>query len=295
MELVSIGYIQNTAILKYGKFPSVREKINEYFSQFLDNYQDLQYVWYEDRVYVGGEHIPTIVDDLERTLNKPIDVVRPKSFPEEYTFRFYNAAKIKQKLEKRALKKKKEKDEKRNKIIGEFDAVITNLKASADGFKTVGCFDLEFWEQDMNRILEFGWKIEDFSGTSKTTHLIVRDNIECKNGFYSKNNRFSRNDSEIVSLAVAMERFQTEFLGKFDVLVGHALCNDFKVLKLNDLHCEQPYYDTADIAAALMNKDNKMSLEKLLKHYNVSYVDLHNAANDVESTMAVFLRMGKMQ
>ena len=294
MDLVSIGYIQNTAILLYGKYPRIREKIENYFKQFLDTYHDLKYVWYEGRIYVGGEHIDTIKDDLEKAINKPIGAIRAKSFPSEQTFRFYDAIKIKHRLEKRALKKKKEKDEKRNKIIDEFNKVINNLKAGAEGFKTVGCFDLEFWEQDMNKILEFGWKIEDFSGKSKTTHLIIRDNIECENGFYSKNNRFSRTDSEIVSLEVAKRRFQTEFLGKFDILVGHALSNDFRILKLNDMDCEQPYYDTADISTALMKKDNKMSLEKLLIHYNVSYVDLHNAANDVESTMAVFLRMGKM-
>lgn len=295
MDLVSIGYIQNTAILLYGKYPRLREKIENYFKQFFDTYHDLKYVWYEDRIYVKGEYIDIIQADLEKAINKPIGTIRAKSFPPEQTFRFYDALKIKQRLEKRALKKKKEKDEKRNKIIGEFESLINNLKAGAEGFKTVGCFDLEFWEQDMNKILEFGWKIEDFSGNAKTTHLIIRDNIECENGFYSKNNRFSRTDSEVVSLDVAKKRFQTEFLGNFDILVGHALSNDFRVLKLNSMDCEQPYYDTADISAALMKKDNKMSLEKLLNHYNVSYVDLHNAANDVESTMAVFLRMGKIQ
>lgn len=294
MDLVSIGYVQNVAILQYGKYPSLKEKINDYFSNFLDTHHELEYVWYEDRLYVAGEHLPLIKDDLEKSINKPIDVVRAKSFPEEYTFRFISADVVKRKLEKRALKKKKEKEEKKNKILNEFNDVVANIKAGADGFKTIGCFDLEFWEKDMNILLEFGWKIEDFSGNCKTTHLIIRDNLECKNGFYSKNNRFTRNDSEIVSLAVAKQRFKDEFLGKFDILVGHALDNDFRVLKLNEMDCEQPFFDTADIAARLMNKENKMSLEKILKGYNMAHINLHNAANDVEATLAVFLKMGKL-
>lgn len=294
MDLVSIGYIKNVAILQYGKFPSVRNQIENFFTKFLDNYADMKYVWYENRVYVGGEYLDSIVEDLEKFINKPIKNVRAKTFSDEYTFRFVDADTIRKKIEKRLLKKKKEKEDKRTKIINDFYTAVENIKSGKEGFKTVGCFDLEFWEQDMNKILEFGWRIEDFSGNSKTTHLIIRDNIGCKNGFYSKNNRFSRSDSEVVSLKVAKRRFEDEFLGKFDVLVGHALSNDFKVLKLNDMDCVCHYFDTADIAPALLEHDEKISLEKLLKKYNVSYVDLHNAANDVDATLAVFLKMGKL-
>lgn len=294
MDLVSVGYIQSVALYQYNKYPAIREKINAFFEKFLEKYVDFRYVWFETRLYVEAIHLETIKMDLEKHLNKPLGKMSYKSFPPEYRFKFIDSIAAKKKVDKKALKKQLEKDKKREKITSKFDEVVQNIKSRNDGFRYIGCFDLEFWEHDMNILLEFGWRIEDYHGEGKTTHLIVQDNLNYKNGFYSKNNRFSRKDSKIVPLSVAKQKFKEEFLDKIDVLVGHGLCNDFKVLKLNGMDLNMNYYDTSDIGAALMKKDDKISLEKMLNHLEIKHEDLHNAANDVECILKAFFELGKL-
>ena len=294
MDLVSVGYIQSVAIHQYNKYPQIRDKINKFFTQFLDNYMNFRYVWFEDKLYVEAENLNTIKTDLENYLNKPINKIGYKSFPPEYRFRFLDVVAAKKKIDKKLLKKQLEKEKKRNKITSGFDEVVNKIKSNEQGFRFIGCFDLEFWEHDMNILLEFGWRIEDYHGEGKTTHLIVQDNLNYKNGFYSKNNRFSRKDSKIVPLSVAKQQFKEEFLDKIDVLVGHGLCNDFKVLKSNGMDLDLKYYDTSDIGAAMMKRDDKISLEKMLNHLQIKHDDLHNAANDVEFILKAFFELGKL-
>ena len=295
MELVSIGYIQNTAILQYGKYGHLKELITNFFSNFLEKYSEWDYVWYESRLYVAGEHLPTIKKNLEDLLNKQINGLRPKSFPEEYNFRFIDSVSAKKRIDRRIQKKKLEREKKRNKIIHRFEEVVGGIKSHEQNHRFIGSFDLEFWEQDMSILLEFGWRIEDYhTGEGKTTHLIVKDNLNRKNGFYSKNNRFSRSDSKVVSLATAKQIFHDEFLSKVEVLVGHGLSNDYKALGLNGIDVRLPFLDTSDIGPALMDRDDKISLEKLLNHLKIQHDDLHNAANDVEFILKAFYEMGKL-
>ena len=294
MDLVSIGYIKSVAIHQYNKYPQIREKINKFFDHFLDKYVGFKYVWYEDKLYVEATNLEKIKNDLENYLNKPINNIGFKSFPPDYRFRFIDDVAARKKVDKKALKKRLEREKKRNKITTGFNDIINKIKSNEEGFRYIGCFDLEFWEKDMNILLEFGWRIEDYHGEGKTTHLIIQDNLSYKNGFYSKNNRFSRKDSKIVPLSIAKQQFKEEFLDKIDVLVGHGLCNDFKVLKMNGVDLDLKYYDTSDIGAALLNRDDKISLEKMLKHLNIEHEDLHNAANDVEFILKVFYELGNL-
>lgn len=294
VELISVGFVQSNVTMQYGKHTNLKSKINKYFDEFVDVYRDFRYVWYEDKLYVHSDHKYQIEKDIEKLLNKPIKHIGPKIFPIDYSFKYIDSLSAKKKLERKIRRKIREKERKKQKIKKEFFSVVDNIKANKDGYRHIGCFDLEFWEHNMNYILEFGWRIEDYHGEGETVHLIVQDNLNYKNGFYSKNNRFARTDSKIVPLSVAKQKFKEEFLDKIDVLVGHGLSNDYKVLKSNGMNLKMKFLDTTDIGAVMMNKDDKVSLERLLNHLNIRHDDLHNAANDVEFILKAFFELGDL-
>ena len=122
----------------------------------------------------------------------------------------------------------------------------------------------------------------------------MQENLKYTNGFYSENNRFARSDSRIVPLNIAKQQFREKFLDKVDVMVGHALSNDFKVLKVNGMPLNIRFLDTADIGAIFMNEKDKVSLGRLLEHLDIDHRELHNAANDVEYTLEAFFKMGDL-
>lgn len=295
MELISIGYIRHIVDRQYGKFPNIRAKINKYFDNFFEKYSDLKYVWLEDKLYIESYNKNKIKKDIEQLLNKPINKIHSKIISSEVKIKFITSLAAKKKLERKKHIKKKEIEKKNKKIKKQFFSVVDNIKSNKDGFKKIGCFDLEFWENNMNIILEFGWRIEDYaSGKGHTTHLIIQENLNYKNQFYSQNNRFARNDSKMVSLKTAKEKFINEFLSEIDIMVGHGLTNDFKVLQNNGVSLKKRYLDTSDIGSVIMYENEKVSLERLLEYLRIKHVNLHNAANDVECILKAFFEMGDL-
>ena len=295
MDLISVGFVQNSVMQQYGKHPNLKVKINDFFSHFTDNYTELDYVWYEGKVYVDAKHRDLIKEDIENTLNKQIFPFGSKILPPESVVEVVDNLTIKLKLEERKQKKIKEKEEKKQKIKDDFNSTINNIKRSVEGHQIIGALDLEFWEHNNNVLLEFGWRIEDYkTGKGETVHLVVQENLNRTNTMYSKNNKFSRNDSQIVPLKIAKERFQKEFLGVIELMVGHGLNNDIKVLDANGISISRKYVDTSLIGGVLMNRKNMVSLTHLLKHYKIRHGQLHNAANDVEYTMKAFFEMGDL-
>lgn len=294
MELISVSFVQHNVNNQYGKHKTLRGKLNGYFTQFVDKYRDFNYVWFEGKLYVDAKHGWQIKKDIEKLLNKPIRPIYPKNFGPDFHMKFVDALTVKKKIDQKNARKKHELEMKKDGIKKEFFDTIDNIKHEKPGYRYIGAFDLEFWEYDMNILLEFGWSIVDYSGKTFTTHLIVQENLKYENGQFSKNNRFARRDSQTVPLKVAMDRFQTEFLDKTEVLVGHGLTNDFKVLKANGLYLNLPYLDTSDIGAAVMGENDKVSLERLLDYLEIEHDDLHNAANDVEFILKAFFELGDL-
>lgn len=294
MEYISLNFVQHIITRQYGKQKNLKVKINNYFSSFIDRHHDIEYGWVDQKVYIPANYGWQIKKELEKLLNKSIRDIEPKSFPKDFDIQVLDAVKVKKKIERRNILNKEKHDARKKKLKDDFFEVIHNIKENKDGFRCIGAFDLEFWENDMNLILEFGWKIIDYKGEEQTTHLIVQENLKYENGVFSKNNRFARKDSQTVPLKIAMERFQTEFLDKADVFVGHGLENDFKVLKANGMNLELDYIDTADIGAVIMGEDHKVNLGRLLDHLEIKHDDLHNAANDVEYLLEAFFELGDL-
>lgn len=295
MELISIGFVHSNVSKQYGKHQLLKNKINKYFSQFVDKYREFEYVWLEDKLYVESKHGWRIKKDIEKLLNKEINQIDPKIFPPDFMVTFIDALTAKRKIEQKNTRKRKEKERRKRKAKNKFSRAVKNIKNGTVGFNRIGCFDLEFWEQNMNILLEFGWRIEDYkSGKGETVHLIVQENLNYKNGFYSKNNRFARKDSKVVPKDVAKRRFKEEFIDKIDLLVGHGLTNDFKVLKSNGINFNMAHLDTSEIGAAMMDEDERVSLERLLQYLHIDHDNLHNAANDVEFILKAFFEMGDL-
>ncbi len=294
MEYISLNFIQNNVIRQYGKQKALKSKINNYFGSFVDQHQDIPYVWLEGKAYVRGSFGFQLKKEIEKLLNKQIKPIHPKLFSSDFVIKERDNLYIKQKIEDRKLAIQAKSDARKKVINDKFFDTIKSIKNETPGFRYIGAFDLEFWENDMNLILEFGWSIIDYKGETKTTHLVVQENLKYENGVFSKNNRFARKDTQTVPLKVAMDRFQKEFLDKTDIYVGHGLENDFKVLSINGMNLELDYLDTADIGAVLMGEDHKVSLQRLLNHLKIKHDNLHNAANDVEYLLEALCEMGDL-
>lgn len=294
MELISLNFVKHNVSRQYGKKGNLKNKINNYFGSFIDQHPELTYAWIEGKVYVESSFGWGMRKELEKLINKPIKEIRPKQFPQGFKYQTLEGTAIKKKVENKARKKKEAIELKRDETKSTFLKTVENIKNDVEGNQIIGSFDLEFWEHDMDIILEFGWRLIDYKGKSQTTHLVVQENLNYENGQFSKNNRFARKDTKIVPLNVAMKRFQEEFLDVAEVIVGHGLENDFKVLKTNGMDLELDYIDTADVGAAFMNENDKVSLERLLDHLKIEHDDLHNAANDVEFILKAFFELGDL-
>lgn len=294
MELISISFVQHNVNNQYGGLKNLKGKINQYFAQFVDRYSDFDYIWSEGKLYIDAKHSWQIKKDIEKLLNKPIRNIQPKIFSNDFKPSRIDSITAKKKVDDKNIRKQNELELKQNQINDKFIKTINSIKNNENGFRYIGAFDLEFWEHDMKLLLEFGWKIIDYSGKSTVTHLIVQENLKYQNGQFSKNNRFARKDSKIVPLQVALKMFKEEFIDKVEVLVGHGLSNDFKVLSYNGIDLNKDYLDTSDIGSVIMNEVDKVSLERLLDYLKIIHDDLHNAANDVEFILKAFFEMGNL-
>ena len=294
MEYISLNFVQHNVTRQYGKQKIMKSKIKNYFNTFFDKHHDIPYVWLEGKAYVRGSFGFQLKKELEKLLNKQIKPIFPKLFSEEFTIVERDSLFIKNKLEEKIRLIKEKAEARKQEVKDKFFLTIDNIKKETPGFRYIGAFDLEFWESDMDLILEFGWSIIDYKGETKTTHLIVQENLKYENGIFSKNNRFARKDSQTVPLAITLERFKKEFIEKTDIIIGHGLENDFKVLETNNYKLDIDYLDTADIGAAIMGEDHKVSLERLLDHLKIKHDNLHNAANDVEFLLEAFCSLGDL-
>ena len=182
----------------------------------------------------------------------------------------------------------------KKKFKDELFGAVKDIKAMKEGARYIGAFDLEFWEHNTDLILEFGWSVVDYQGETTSVHLLVQENLDYENGTYTKNNRHARTDTQTVPLKIALERFQKDFLDKTDIIVGHGLESDVKVLGINGFDFEREYLDTSDIGGAIMDEKDKVSLERLLAHLEIEAFNLHNAANDAEYVLDVFFEMGDL-
>lgn len=294
MEFISLSFVKDQVLRQYGKHKNLKGKIEHFFNSFVNTHNDLEYFWVDNKIFLKESYGFYLKKEIERVLNKPIKPIRAKLFSKEEIPAPKDANYVTNKLKERKDFLEKKEAERRASILDEFNDTIRSIKNSKSGFRHIGVFDLEFWEMKMNILLEFGWVIMDYQGETKTTHLIVQDNLKYNNGVYSKNNKYARRDSKTIPLSIALEEFQKEFLDKVEIVIGHGLTNDFKVLKANGLDLNIKYLDTAQIGAAFMDVEHTVSLERLLDYLKIEHNDLHNAANDVEYILEAVKTMGNL-
>jgi len=292
MEFISLSYVHNNVLKQYGKHKHLKSKINDYFNSFVDRHQDLKYLWYDSKAYIPSQFGFQLKKEIEKKINKSIRPIYAKIFNESDDLDLKDNIYIKQKIAEKKQQAKDLADAKREANILKLKDYVRKIKSGEIQF--IGSFDLEFWERDMNRILEFGWSIMDYKGNTKTTHIVVQDNLNYENGVFSKNNRYARKDSKTKPLNIAIKEFEDNFINKVGLFIGHGLTNDFKVLKANGVDLDIEYLDTSEIGAALMGVDDTVSIERLLKFLNIESTNLHNAANDAEYVLEAFKAMGEL-
>jgi hypothetical protein len=294
MEFISLSHIKNNMIRQYGKQKALKGKINNYFTSFIDRHPDLEYGWLEHKVYLKGDFAWKLKKELEKTLNKPVRAIQYKYLPADFVMPFFTQLEIKAKVKEYEQLKKDRIEAKKQKFKDDFFSTIKSIKEEKENSRYIGAFDLEFWEHNTDLILEFGWSIVDYKGETHSVHILVQENLDYENGTYTKNNRYARTDTVTMPLKLALERFQKDFLDKTDIIVGHGLESDLKVLDINGFTFDREYLDTSDIGGAIMDEEDKVSLTRLLEHLNIDAFNLHNAANDAEYVLDVFFEMGDL-
>jgi len=294
MEFISLSHIKSNMIRQYGKQKTLKGKINNYFTSFIDRHPDLEYGWLEHKVYLKGNFDWQLKKELEKALNKPVKPIQHKYLPVDFKMQFLTQLEIKIKVKEYEQFKKDKTEAKKQKFKDGFFDAVKAIKEEKENARYIGAFDLEFWEHNTDLILEFGWSIVDYKGETTSVHLLVQENLDYENGTYTKNNRHARTDTITVPLKVALERFQKDFLDKTDIIVGHGLESDIKVLGINNFTFDREYLDTSDIGGAIMDEQDKVSLTRLLDHLNIEAFNLHNAANDAEYVLDVFFEMGDL-
>jgi hypothetical protein len=152
--------------------------------------------------------------------------------------------------------------------------------------------DFEAFERCHQKITEIGISVMD-GNECYHRHLIIEENIKLRNGKFVPDNKFnfSFGESEIVTLNEALLTVSGE-LAISDYLVGSGLGNEIKWLEHNRvLSNGVKTADTAKLAGAFFKTAQRVGLEKILRHFNIDYRFLHNAANDSAYTMEALNRM----
>jgi len=279
IDVFSLPYLQHTLLSKYGSKKN-RIKINNYFSTFTHQHKEIDYQWVKQVVYIPAINEFMIRKELEKLLNLSIVAFSPIKVDKSYN---YNHKEISKLIDERNKKQKDEREKINNDYVIEFLDKIS--------LREFGIFDLEFWENDHSYILEFGWVcVHDDS--VDCVHLLVSDYEHLNNGVFVKSKKYSRTDTEIVTLKEALTRFES-FVESSDLILGHGLDNDLKILLEHDIQINKPIIDTSILGSILIegvnvqDKHRRVKLETLLDECKLEKKDLHNATNDCEAILKI--------
>ncbi|ORX40397.1 hypothetical protein BCR36DRAFT_190173 [Piromyces finnis] len=186
----------------------------------------------------------------------------------------------------------------------DFVHLINSIRSRIDKEKLFLCLDIEAYELEKKFLTEFGWCIFKKDGVIlENKHFIVKENMKYHNGIHVPDNRenYLFGKSEIRELKEIEEELKID-VAKVNYLVGQGVISDIRFLKkikfktskfkkMNGKYVpEFGIIDTMDLYSGYFLKQG-VSLEKMLIKLNISYDKLHNAGNDANYTMQVFLRI----
>lgn len=164
-------------------------------------------------------------------------------------------------------------------------------------------FDVETYENDHSKILEFGFVITSLASPEENEqayHFIIEENLHLVNKDYVPDNRdkFRFGTSQRMSLTEAAGQFR-QYIRDADVLVAHSGGHDEEYLASCGISLGgKPMYDTQLLGLALLTGEtnfNVFGLKRLLSDLGIQCDEsiLHNAGNDAVYTMKVFLALTK--
>ncbi|BFZ63727.1 hypothetical protein YB2330_004859 [Saitoella coloradoensis] len=194
----------------------------------------------------------------------------------------------------------------------------TDLAKAMELLQTPGAtfvaIDVESFERNHDKLLEFGISTARIPTaqtpiTHSTEHYRVQETLSLRNGRYVPDNshKFNFGRTEILPLREIAGRIDYIFQDPRVVFVGHDAKGDIKYLQDagSQLNAQKVLVlDTQRVWKALARvrepasdgggNNRQMSLKALCAEMGVENVrDLHNAGNDAEYTMQVFLRMAQ--
>lgn len=141
--------------------------------------------------------------------------------------------------------------------------------------------DIENNEKNQKELLEIGLLFYS-NGDYKIKHYIIKENIDKKNGIYVPDNKFNFDfgDSIIIEKNNAILEIN-KYLLLTNNFVGHGISNDVKLLeKHGAIFSKSNLIDTAKISKKINEKNEQMSIKRILTNENIEFKNLHNAGND---------------
>jgi len=186
------------------------------------------------------------------------------------------------------IKQESKRQEKRENYISSKKELFSSYLTEGKKFL---CFDIEKYENNQSKILEIGYVFYDSSkDVYKNKNMIIKENIDLINGKHVPNHKYDFNYGETI---VIEEKLAFEIINKLmdeaDILVGHDIKNDFKVVPNKK---DIPVFDTQKtINPSDFGFKGQLSLFRIAEGLHLYPEFLHNAGNDAYFTFQSALRI----
>jgi hypothetical protein len=201
---------------------------------------------------------------------------------------------------KNKIVKEKKKQENRQVPVGERKAQMSSCLQRLFKQKNALCVDIEMFEDDHAKVLEFGLtNLSDKTGLS-TVHYIVSENLHLANGRYVPDNRenFAFGKSRVLPKNEIARQLML-VLKTATSLVAHGVSGDVSVLTrffreqsmgkecaglFSSLEC----IDSSRFTKLLCEKGkSQFSVKRSLEAMKIPFKSLHNAGNDAAYTVQI--------
>jgi hypothetical protein len=286
----SLGYLI-VKLIKYNKLNKLqRGKLKNYQNSFYYTHKELEY--YKDietnKVFVDCKYFNKIISEIKKIL--PTIHKYPKNIIKK--IKNYKKISINElfELEKeRQLEKERKFEIEFSERNNDLNLLFEMLKAN----KKIIIFDMEFWEDDMYKILEIAiGNIKEKNDEylfERIQQYIVKDNIKLKNTKFVKNNKFNSVVKKgIVEIKILEQKRIFEILKQeidgSDAIIIHGPENDIKILEKYGIKFNKKIFDTSKIGILYDKKyykSDRIGLDCVSKLLNKNEKLLHNAASDI--------------
>jgi len=281
-EYISWNYIKYRLERKFTN-KKTSSKIKNFINSFLD--RDLDFLFDDGKIYFSSRHSFSIKKEIEKIIKTNFGDFKTKVIKDQKPI---SSKRVKELISNHHQEIEKMKKQTNQEEVEEVTKTILSIPIEKCGF-----FDFEFWEDDTFKILEIGLsKIKN--DKIETKHILIKETIELENHKFVKSQKFSRDNYVIKPLKDALQELD-EFLKSNEINIGYGIRTDLNVLEKNNLKInDYVFFDIAEFLKRMWNNNDLVSLEKAAKELlgeDIDLSNLHNAADDAEFTLRLYLKI----